>query len=40
MSFSVDKGATFVFDTCVNNLDIVSQKAIKCFTRILTVIVK
>ena len=24
--FLVDKGVTFVFDTCVNNLDIVSQK--------------
>ena len=30
--FLVDKGATFVFDTCVNNLDIVSQKLLSVYT--------
>ena len=28
----VDKGVTFVFDTCVNNLDIVSQKLLSVYT--------
>ena len=32
MSFLVDKGVTFVFDTCVNNLDIVSQKLLSVYT--------
>ena len=30
--FLVDKGVTFVFDTCVNNLDIVSQKLLSVYT--------
>ena len=30
--FLVDKGATFIFDTCVNNLDIVSQKLLSVYT--------
>ena len=30
--FLVDKVATFVFDTCVNNLDIVSQKLLSVYT--------
>ena len=30
--FLVDNGATFVFDTCVNNLDIVSQKLLSVYT--------
>ena len=30
--FLVDKGVTFVFDTCVNDLDIVSQKLLSVYT--------
>ena len=30
--FLVDKGVTFVFDTCVNNLDIVSKKLLSVYT--------
>ena len=30
--FLVDKGATFIFDTCVSNLDIVSNKLLSVYT--------